>query len=82
MAAPFAARTADRRFVIDQNHEINVTPFIDVMLVLLIVSIIAAVLGFIFGAFGVLVSLFSIIVGAVAKMRDSDNVAILPRHIA
>ena len=37
-----AGRVAARRFDIRQNHEINVTPFIDVMLVLLIVFIIAA----------------------------------------
>ena len=42
MTASLAGRRAARRFVVDQNHDINVTPFIDVMLVLLIVFIIAA----------------------------------------
>jgi biopolymer transport protein ExbD len=42
MTAILARRTAARRFAINQNHDINVTPFIDVMLVLLIVFIIAA----------------------------------------
>jgi biopolymer transport protein ExbD len=37
-----AARTAGRRFDIGQNHAMNVTPFVDVLLVLLIVFIIAA----------------------------------------
>jgi biopolymer transport protein ExbD len=42
MAAAFAGRPARRRFGIDQNHDINVTPFVDVMLVLLIVFMVAA----------------------------------------
>jgi biopolymer transport protein ExbD len=42
MVAQLAGRTAARRFAVNQNHDINVTPFIDVMLVLLIVFIIAA----------------------------------------
>jgi biopolymer transport protein ExbD len=42
MTAIPAGRSAARRFAINQNHDINVTPFIDVMLVLLIVFIIAA----------------------------------------
>jgi biopolymer transport protein ExbD len=42
MTAIIAGRTAVRRFDIRQNHDMNVTPFIDVMLVLLIVFIIAA----------------------------------------
>ena len=42
MAASLAGRPTSRRFVISQNHEMNVTPFVDVLLVLLIVFIIAA----------------------------------------
>jgi biopolymer transport protein ExbD len=42
MTALLATHRPARRFVVDQNHDINVTPFIDVMLVLLIVFIIAA----------------------------------------
>jgi biopolymer transport protein ExbD len=42
MSAQFAGRTAARRFAVNQNHDINVTPFVDVLLVLLIVFIIAA----------------------------------------
>jgi biopolymer transport protein ExbD len=42
MAVQLAGRAAARRFSVNQNHDINVTPFIDVMLVLLIVFIIAA----------------------------------------
>jgi biopolymer transport protein ExbD len=42
MVAPLAGRAAVRRFVVNQNHDINVTPFVDVLLVLLIVFIIAA----------------------------------------
>ena len=41
MATQLAGRTVTRRFAVNQNHDINVTPFIDVMLVLLIVFIIA-----------------------------------------
>ena len=40
MTAPLAGHAG--RFTADHNHEINVTPFVDVMLVLLIVFIIAA----------------------------------------
>jgi biopolymer transport protein ExbD len=42
MTAPLAGRPAANRFATGHNHEINVTPFVDVMLVLLIVFIIAA----------------------------------------
>ena len=42
MTAPIAGAHPARRFVATHNHEINVTPFVDVMLVLLIVFIIAA----------------------------------------
>jgi biopolymer transport protein ExbD len=42
MTALIAGRGAQPRFSTHHNHEINVTPFVDVMLVLLIVFIIAA----------------------------------------
>jgi biopolymer transport protein ExbD len=42
MAASLAGHATASRFAISHNHEINVTPFVDVMLVLLIVFIIAA----------------------------------------
>ena len=42
MTALLAGRPAASRFTTGHNHEINVTPFVDVMLVLLIVFIIAA----------------------------------------
>ena len=42
MVAPLAGRTSARRFIVNQNHDMNVTPFVDVLLVLLIVFIIAA----------------------------------------
>jgi biopolymer transport protein ExbD len=42
MTGLLATRRAATRFVVDQNHDINVTPFVDVLLVLLIVFIIAA----------------------------------------
>jgi biopolymer transport protein ExbD len=42
MTALLAGRPAANRFATGHNHEINVTPFVDVMLVLLIVFIIAA----------------------------------------
>jgi biopolymer transport protein ExbD len=42
MAMLLAGKPARRRFSIDQNHAINVTPFVDVMLVLLIVFMVAA----------------------------------------
>jgi TonB system transport protein ExbD (group 1) len=41
MAAKLAGPTGDR-FNIEQNHDINVTPFVDVMLVLLIIFMVAA----------------------------------------
>src|SRR5579862_8581474 len=42
MSTPLAGRPTAGRFATSHNHEINVTPFVDVMLVLLIVFIIAA----------------------------------------
>ena len=42
MTIAFAGRAPAGRFDVRQNHEMNVTPFIDIMLVLLIVFIIAA----------------------------------------
>src|ERR1700684_3713612 len=42
MTTLLAGKPARRRYGIDQNHEINVTPFVDVMLVLLIVFMVAA----------------------------------------
>ncbi len=42
MTASLAGHATASRFTADHNHEINVTPFVDVMLVLLIVFIIAA----------------------------------------
>lgn len=42
MTALLAGRGAANRFATGHNHDINVTPFVDVMLVLLIVFIIAA----------------------------------------
>ncbi|HWF78820.1 MAG TPA: biopolymer transporter ExbD [Caulobacteraceae bacterium] len=42
MAARIAGAGPASRFTTSHNHEINVTPFVDVMLVLLIVFIIAA----------------------------------------
>ena len=42
MAAKLSGPAAGSRFNIDQNSEINVTPFVDVMLVLLIIFMVAA----------------------------------------
>src|SRR5580704_14656050 len=42
MTASLAGHATASRFTARHNHEINVTPFVDVMLVLLIVFIIAA----------------------------------------
>src|SRR5262252_2397638 len=42
MAAKLAGPGGDPRFHIEQNSEINVTPFVDVMLVLLIIFMVAA----------------------------------------
>src|SRR5215472_4022014 len=42
MAAKLAGAAGDPRFHIEQNAEINVTPFVDVMLVLLIIFMVAA----------------------------------------
>ncbi len=42
MAARLAGASGDPRFHIEQNAEINVTPFVDVMLVLLIIFMVAA----------------------------------------
>jgi biopolymer transport protein ExbD len=42
MTLQLASRGAAGRFTLRQNHEMNVTPFVDVLLVLLIVFIIAA----------------------------------------
>ena len=42
MAAKLSGPGGGSRFVIEQNHEINVTPFVDVMLVLLIIFMVAA----------------------------------------
>jgi biopolymer transport protein ExbD len=42
MAVSLAGAAGSRRFALNQNHEINVTPFVDVMLVLLIVMMVAA----------------------------------------
>jgi biopolymer transport protein ExbD len=42
MAAKLAGAGGDPRFHIEQNSEINVTPFVDVMLVLLIIFMVAA----------------------------------------
>jgi biopolymer transport protein ExbD len=42
MTASLAGRATAGRFTASHNHDINVTPFVDVMLVLLIVFIIAA----------------------------------------
>ena len=42
MTALIAGRAAQPRFTAHHNHQINVTPFVDVMLVLLIIFIIAA----------------------------------------
>ena len=42
MAAKLAGPGGSSRFQIDQNSEINVTPFVDVMLVLLIIFMVAA----------------------------------------
>jgi len=42
MAAKLSGPAAGGRFNIDQNSEINVTPFVDVMLVLLIIFMVAA----------------------------------------
>ena len=42
MAAKLSGSAAGSRFNIDQNSEINVTPFVDVMLVLLIIFMVAA----------------------------------------
>src|SRR5476649_1430607 len=42
MAAKLSGAAGDPRFQIEQNSEINVTPFVDVMLVLLIIFMVAA----------------------------------------
>ena len=42
MAAKVGGAAGDPRFHIEQNAEINVTPFVDVMLVLLIIFMVAA----------------------------------------
>jgi biopolymer transport protein ExbD len=42
MSAPLASRAVARRFTLAQNHEMNVTPCVDVLLVLLIEFILAA----------------------------------------
>ncbi|HEX3918166.1 MAG TPA: biopolymer transporter ExbD [Caulobacteraceae bacterium] len=42
MAAALAGAGANRRFALGQNHDINVTPFVDVMLVLLIIFMVTA----------------------------------------
>jgi biopolymer transport protein ExbD/biopolymer transport protein TolR len=42
MAAKLSGPGGGSKFVIEQNHEINVTPFVDVMLVLLIIFMVAA----------------------------------------
>ena len=42
MAAKLAGPGGDSRFSVEQNAEINVTPFVDVMLVLLIIFMVAA----------------------------------------
>jgi biopolymer transport protein ExbD/biopolymer transport protein TolR len=42
MAAKLSGPAAGSRFNIEQNSEINVTPFVDVMLVLLIIFMVAA----------------------------------------
>jgi biopolymer transport protein ExbD len=42
MAAKLSGPGGGSRFVVEQNHDINVTPFVDVMLVLLIIFMVAA----------------------------------------
>jgi biopolymer transport protein ExbD/biopolymer transport protein TolR len=42
MAAALAGAGTNRRFALGQNHDINVTPFVDVMLVLLIIFMVTA----------------------------------------
>ena len=42
MAAKLAGPSGDSRFHVEANSEINVTPFVDVMLVLLIIFMVAA----------------------------------------
>jgi len=42
MGAKLAGPAAGSRFNVEQNSEINVTPFVDVMLVLLIIFMVAA----------------------------------------
>ncbi len=42
MAAKLSGPGGGSKFVIEQNHEINVTPFVDIMLVLLIIFMVAA----------------------------------------
>ena len=42
MAGKLAGAGGDSRFHVEQNAEINVTPFVDVMLVLLIIFMVAA----------------------------------------
>src|SRR6201996_7142787 len=42
MAAKLAGPKGDSRFHVEANSEINVTPFVDVMLVLLIIFMVAA----------------------------------------
>ncbi len=42
MAAKLAGPGGGSKYVVESNHEINVTPFVDVMLVLLIIFMVAA----------------------------------------
>ena len=42
MAAKLSGPGSGSKYVVDANHEINVTPFVDVMLVLLIIFMVAA----------------------------------------
>ena len=42
MAAKVSGPSAGGKYAIESNHEINVTPFVDVMLVLLIIFMVAA----------------------------------------
>ncbi len=42
MAAKLSGGGGSSKFTIEQNHEINVTPFVDVMLVLLIIFMVVA----------------------------------------
>jgi biopolymer transport protein ExbD len=42
MAAKLSSGTGDDKYNVEQNHNINVTPFVDVMLVLLIIFMVCA----------------------------------------